>query len=69
MWVLQWMLKNQLLFTRLICEYCNGSKKPSNYLWDLYVGIAMDVKIQRLFMKPICIYCIFEIMEVRIKRM
>jgi hypothetical protein len=23
---------------RPICEYCNGCKKTSNYLWDLYVG-------------------------------
>ncbi len=25
---------------RPICKYCNGCKKTSNYLWDLYVGIA-----------------------------
>ncbi len=31
--------KNQQLFTRTICEYCNGCKK-TNYLRDLYVGIA-----------------------------
>jgi hypothetical protein len=32
--------KNQELFMRPICKYCNGCKKTSNYLWDLYVGIA-----------------------------
>jgi hypothetical protein len=30
--------------TRPICGYCNGCKKNNNYLWDLYVGITMDVK-------------------------
>jgi len=33
-----------------ICVYCNGCKKISNYLWDLYVNIVMDVK------KPATIY-------------
>jgi hypothetical protein len=33
-----------------ICEYYNGCKKTSNYLWDLYAGITMDVK------KPTIIY-------------
>jgi hypothetical protein len=33
-------IKNQQLFTRLICGYCNGCKKTNNYLQDLYVGIA-----------------------------
>jgi len=32
--------KNQQLFTRIICGYYNGCKKTSNYLRDLYVGIA-----------------------------
>jgi hypothetical protein len=32
--------KNQQLFTRPICEYCNGCKKINNYLRDLYVGIV-----------------------------
>ncbi len=32
-------IKNQQLFTRLICGYCNGCKK-TNYLQDLYAGIA-----------------------------
>jgi len=42
--------KNQQLFTRLICGYCNGCKKTKNYLRDLYVGITMAVK------KPTTIY-------------
>jgi hypothetical protein len=33
-------VKNQQLFTRPICRYCNECKKTSNYLRDLYVGIA-----------------------------
>jgi hypothetical protein len=36
------MLKKSI--TRLICEYCNGCKKTNNYLQELYVNIAMDVK-------------------------
>jgi hypothetical protein len=32
--------KNQQLFTRPICKYYNGCKKISNYLRNLYVGIA-----------------------------
>jgi hypothetical protein len=38
--VLQWMQKNQQLFIKPICEYCNGCKKTKNYLQNLYVGIA-----------------------------
>jgi len=33
-------LKNQQLFTKTICGYCNWCKKTSNYLQDLYVSIA-----------------------------
>ncbi len=35
-------------------------KKITYYLQDLEVGITMDVKNQKLFTKPICKYCIFE---------
>ncbi len=42
--------KNQQLFTRPICGYYNGCKKTSNYLRDLYAGIATNVK------KPVTIY-------------
>ncbi len=35
---------------RCIREYYNGCKKTNDYLQDLYVGIAMDVK------KPATIY-------------
>jgi len=45
---------------RLICEYCNGRKKTSNYLWDLHATIAMDVKNQQLFTRPKSGYWIFE---------
>jgi len=30
--------------TRPTCEYYNGCKKTNNYLQELYVNIAMDVK-------------------------
>jgi hypothetical protein len=36
--------KIQQLFRRPTCRYCNGCKKTYNYLEDLYVNIAMDVK-------------------------
>jgi hypothetical protein len=32
--------KNHQIFTRLICKYCNGCKKTSNYLQNLHLGIA-----------------------------
>jgi hypothetical protein len=51
------MLKNQLL--DLYASITMDVKK-TNYLQDLYVGITMDIKNQKLFMKPICGYCIFE---------
>jgi len=35
---------------RPICGYCNGCKKTSNYLRNLYASSAMDVK------KPTIIY-------------
>jgi hypothetical protein len=34
--------------------------KTNIYLWNLYVGITMDVKNQQLFTKPICGYYILE---------
>jgi hypothetical protein len=34
--------------------------KINNYLRDLYVVIAMDVKNQQLFTRPICGYYIFK---------
>ncbi len=43
--------KNKQLFTRPICEYYNGCKKTNNYLWDLYVGIAMDEKKKTIIYK------------------
>jgi hypothetical protein len=46
--------------TRPICEYYNRCRKTNNYLQDLYVNIAMDVKKKQLFTKPICEYYIFE---------
>jgi hypothetical protein len=36
-------VKEEQLFTRPICEYCNGCKKKK-LLQDLYAGIIMDVK-------------------------
>jgi hypothetical protein len=32
--------KKKQLFSKPICGYYNGLKKTSNYLQDLYVGIA-----------------------------
>jgi hypothetical protein len=36
------MLKKSTI--KPICEYYDGCKKINNYLQDLHVGIAMDVK-------------------------
>ncbi len=51
-------VKNEQLFTRLICRHCNECKNQQ-LLQDLYSGIAMDVKPTTIT-KPICGYCIFE---------
>ncbi len=52
------MLKKSTIIP--ICRYCNGWRKTSNYLRDLYACIAMDVKNQQLLMKPTSGYCISE---------
>jgi hypothetical protein len=31
---------NQQLFMRPICRYCNRCKQTTNYLWNIYLGIA-----------------------------
>ncbi len=63
------MLKKSTI--EFIYKYYNGCKKTSNYLQDLYAGIAMDVK------KPLTIYKTYmwvlhiwnDILEIIIERM
>jgi hypothetical protein len=47
------MLKK--LTIRTICEYCNESKKTSNYFKNLYVSIAVDVKKTNNYLQDL--YC------------